>query len=102
MVGRSTKEANRLNLNIVERPLDAIEDVAYKFGGVADKLESIDQRHKQDHIQKVFAQEVEDKLEILLEKLQNERTKILSHGLMKREVIDLKMSVVKEIEVEKL
>jgi hypothetical protein len=41
----------------------------------------------------LFAQEVEDRLDMLLERLENERNVILSHGLMKREVVDIKISV---------
>lgn len=50
LVGRSTKEANRANLNIVERTMDITDEVIAKGHAVAEKIDSIDQRHKQRQI----------------------------------------------------
>ena len=69
---------------------------------LVEKLDKIDQTNENNQSTNLFVQIIEDKLEIILEKLENERKMILSHGLMKKEVVDVKLSVQKEIEIEKL
>jgi hypothetical protein len=77
-------------------------DKSRKNINLSQKLDVLDKKTDSSQIKQLFTQEVEDRLELLLEKLENERNVILSHGLMKREVVDVKISVQKEIELEKL
>lgn len=99
-VGVSTEEALRTNLNFYQE--NSSQSNEKSRGNLGKKLDVLDKKEDKEKVKTLFIQEIEDRLEIIFEKLNKERNLILSNGLMKKNVLDIKLSVQKDIELEKL
>lgn len=98
--GITTEENFKRKLNFHEISYKTSKERSTKE--IERKLDIIDKKEDKEKIRSLFIQEIEDRLEIIFEKLNKERNLILSNGLLRKQVLDVKLSVQKDIELEKL
>ena len=98
-VGVTTAEAFKSNLNFYDAksvPLEKEKKLPSK------KFEVEEMSQDKDRVKTLFMDEVDLTLDKIMSKLFRQRNKMLSLGLMNEDILNLKLSVQKEIEMKKL
>ena len=97
--GKSTLDNMKVNLNFHDKPS---ENSTKSKQTITNKFDHDDREVELKTIKELFLKEVDYKLERVLDRLMKQRNLVLSYGLMDEHVLEVKLSVLKEIEMEKL